>query len=39
MTSEDATRAVIDALEALQVPYMLVGSFFSKATARFSVSF
>lgn len=29
MTSEDATRAVMDALEALQVPYMVVGSFSS----------
>jgi len=29
MTSEEATKAVIDALEVLGVPYMLVGSFAS----------
>ena len=29
MTSEEATVAVIDALEALSIPYMLVGSFSS----------
>ena len=29
MTSEDATMAVVDALEALHIPYMLVGSFSS----------
>jgi hypothetical protein len=29
MTSEEATVAVIDALEALRIPYMLVGSFSS----------
>ena len=27
MNSEEATAAVIDALDALQIPYMVVGSF------------
>lgn len=29
MTSEEAAMAVVDALEALQIPYMMVGSFSS----------
>ena len=27
MNSDEATAAVIDALDALQIPYMMVGSF------------